>query len=51
MWVPGLIRWFDAHAGDFDVVHFHFGRDLMVLPVAALARRLRLPTFCRPTAW
>ena len=43
MWVPGLIRWFDAHAGDFDVVHFHFGRDLMVLPVAALARRLRLP--------
>lgn len=43
MWVPGLIRWFGAHAGDFDVVHLHFGRDLMVLPVAVMARRKGLP--------
>ena len=40
---PGLARWFAAHRHEFDVVHIHFGRDLMVLPVAALAHRHRIP--------
>lgn len=40
---PGLLRWFHANAAEFDVVHIHFGRDLMVLPVAASARRRRIP--------
>ncbi|MCX5041694.1 glycosyltransferase [Aldersonia sp. NBC_00410] len=39
---PALIRWFRRHAGDFDVAHFHLGRDLVTLPAAALARR-RVP--------
>lgn len=43
MAAPGLARWVRAHARDFDVVHIHFGRDLMVLPVAVIARRRRLP--------
>lgn len=43
MAAPGLARWFRAHAREFDVAHIHFGRDLMVLPVAASARRRRLP--------
>jgi glycosyltransferase involved in cell wall biosynthesis len=40
---PGLARWFRAHARDFDVVHLHFGRHLTMLPVAATARRRRIP--------
>lgn len=42
---PGLYRWFRSHHGDFDVVHIHFGRDLVVLPVAAAARRHHVPYF------
>jgi glycosyltransferase involved in cell wall biosynthesis len=40
---PGLARWFRTHAADFDVVHIHFGRDLVVLPIAVIARRQRIP--------
>lgn len=43
MAAPGLVRWFARHGRDFDVVHIHLGRDLMVMPVAALARRRRIP--------
>lgn len=43
MTASGLARWFRTQAREFDVVHIHFGRDLMVLPVAALARRKRIP--------
>lgn len=43
MTAPGLTRWARGHLDDFDVVHIHLGRDLMVLPVAALARRHRRP--------
>jgi glycosyltransferase involved in cell wall biosynthesis len=43
MTAPGLARWFRTHAHEFDVVHIHFGRDLMVIPVAVLARRKHLP--------
>jgi glycosyltransferase involved in cell wall biosynthesis len=40
---PGLAKWFRNHAVDYDVVHIHFGRDLVVLPVARLARRKGIP--------
>lgn len=40
---PGLVRWFRRAAGSFDVVHIHFARDLVVLPVAMSARHRGLP--------
>jgi glycosyltransferase involved in cell wall biosynthesis len=40
---PGLLRWFHVHGPSFDVVHIHFGRDLVVLPVAVSARRHKVP--------
>jgi len=40
---PGLMRWFRSAADDFDVVHLHFGRDLVSLPMAAAARRRGIP--------
>jgi glycosyltransferase involved in cell wall biosynthesis len=40
---PGLARWGRAYAGEFDVVHIHFGRHLTVLPVAAAVRRRHIP--------
>jgi glycosyltransferase involved in cell wall biosynthesis len=43
MGAPGLARWFRGSGADFDAVHIHFGRDLVVLPVAASARRQRIP--------
>lgn len=43
MTAPGLTRWVRSHLDDFDVVHIHLGRDLMVLPVAALVQRRRIP--------
>ena len=43
MTAPGLTRWVRAHLADFDVLHIHLGRDLMVMPVAALAQRRRVP--------
>ncbi|MFF0816074.1 glycosyltransferase [Rhodococcus sp. NPDC003318] len=39
---PGLYRWFSRHRAEFDLVHIHFGRDLVVLPIAAAARRHRI---------
>lgn len=43
MGAPGLTRWFAAHATDYDVVHIHLGRDLVVLPIAMSARRRKIP--------
>jgi glycosyltransferase involved in cell wall biosynthesis len=43
MGAPGLSRWFRAHCADYDIVHIHFDRDLVVLPVALTARRRRIP--------
>lgn len=43
MTVPGLSRWVAQHANEFDVVHIHFGRDLMILPVAAIVRHRHVP--------
>jgi glycosyltransferase involved in cell wall biosynthesis len=39
MGAPALARWFRHSADEFEVVHIHFGRDLVVLPVAVTARR------------
>lgn len=43
MAAPGLVRWVRGHLDEFDVLHIHLGRDLMVMPVAALAHRVRAP--------
>lgn len=40
---PGLRKWLRSNWGRFDVTHIHFGRDLVVLPVAAAARRRGIP--------
>lgn len=40
---PGLMRWFRKAVSGFDVVHIHFGRDLVSVPVAAAARRHGIP--------
>jgi glycosyltransferase involved in cell wall biosynthesis len=40
---PGLAMWVRAHCAEFDVVHVHFGRDLMVLPTAMSARGGKVP--------
>jgi glycosyltransferase involved in cell wall biosynthesis len=43
MTAPGLAKWFHGSTDRFDVVHIHFARDLVVLPMAAVARRRRVP--------
>jgi glycosyltransferase involved in cell wall biosynthesis len=43
MGAPDLSRWFRANGRDYDVVHIHFARDLVVLPIAMSARRQRIP--------
>jgi glycosyltransferase involved in cell wall biosynthesis len=48
MGAPALIRWFRANYTRFDVVHIHFSRDLVVLPVALTARRRRVPYVLQP---
>jgi glycosyltransferase involved in cell wall biosynthesis len=40
---PALLRWFRRNAERFDVVHIHFDRGLVVLPVAFAALRRRIP--------
>jgi glycosyltransferase involved in cell wall biosynthesis len=40
---PALTRWFRSNRAGFDIIHIHFGRDLVVLPVAVAARRHRIP--------
>lgn len=40
---PAMTRWFHAAGADFDLVHVHFGRDLVGLPTALSARRRRIP--------
>ncbi len=40
---PGLGKWLRDNWSRFDVTHVHFGRDLVVLPVATAARRRRIP--------
>lgn len=43
MGAPGLVRWFRGNGANFDIVHIHFTRDLVVLPVAVVARKHRIP--------
>jgi glycosyltransferase involved in cell wall biosynthesis len=45
MVAPGLGKWLRSNWAGFDVTHIHFGRDLVVLPVAATARRRGIPYF------
>jgi glycosyltransferase involved in cell wall biosynthesis len=40
---PGLRKWLRSNWAEFDVTHIHLGRDLVVLPVGAAARRRRVP--------
>ena len=40
---PGLAKWFRGSGADFDVVHIHFTRDLVVLRAAGAARRHGIP--------
>jgi glycosyltransferase involved in cell wall biosynthesis len=40
---PGLFRWFRSNGPGFDIVHIHFGRDLVAVPIAAAALRNRVP--------
>jgi glycosyltransferase involved in cell wall biosynthesis len=43
MGAPALSRWFHRTGPSFDVVHIHLARELVVLPVALVARRHRIP--------
>lgn len=40
---PGLLRWLGPAIRRCDVVHVHLARDLLTMPAALLARRLRVP--------
>ncbi len=40
---PALSSWFSRNRADFDMVHIHFSRELVVLQVALAARRHRVP--------
>lgn len=37
---PSMLSWFRRAAHDFDLIHVHLARDLVTLPLAALALRL-----------
>ena len=43
MVAPAMIRWFHRTGPSFDVVHIHLARELVIVPVAASARRRGLP--------
>lgn len=43
MRAPTMTRWFHAVGDEFDIVHVHFTRDLVVLPMALAARRRHIP--------
>lgn len=40
---PGLTKWLRDNWFRFDAAHIHFARDLVVMPVAAAARRRGIP--------
>jgi glycosyltransferase involved in cell wall biosynthesis len=40
---PALTRWFRSRRADFDIVHVHFGRDLVTVPLAVAARAHHMP--------
>jgi len=42
-YAPGLTAWVRGNWTEFDTVHVHFARDLVVMPVAASARRREIP--------
>ncbi|ULN34668.1 glycosyltransferase [Mycolicibacterium smegmatis] len=42
-YASGLMSWLRENLHEFDTVHVHFARDLVVLPVAAMVRRSGIP--------
>ena len=40
---PGTLTWFRRHRHEFDVVHLHLTRDLIMLPLALAVRASGLP--------
>lgn len=40
---PGTLAWFRHHRNDFDVVHLHLARDMVMLPLALAVRASGLP--------
>jgi glycosyltransferase involved in cell wall biosynthesis len=45
---PGLIKWLLGARSEFDVAHVHLGRDLVLLPLATVLMRLRIPFVLQP---
>jgi glycosyltransferase involved in cell wall biosynthesis len=45
---PNLIQWLLRSRDDFDVIHIHLARDLVLMPFAALVRRLGIPFVLQP---
>jgi glycosyltransferase involved in cell wall biosynthesis len=45
---PGLINWLLRARGEFDVAHVHLARDLVLLPLATVLMRLRIPFVLQP---
>lgn len=45
---PRMARWIGAKRDEFDIVHVHFGRDLVAMPAAAAARRHSLRYVLQP---
>lgn len=45
---PTLVAWLNRSRNQFDVAHLHFARDLVLVPLAALVRRLGLPFVLQP---
>jgi glycosyltransferase involved in cell wall biosynthesis len=43
MGAPALTSWFVVNRSDFDIVHIHFSRELVVLQLALAARRHGIP--------
>lgn len=40
---PDMTKWYRDTSAEFDVVHAHFGRHLVVMPLVLEARRRRIP--------
>jgi len=43
MGAPAMAAWYRRNRDNFDIVHVHLARELVVLPVAAAARRYKRP--------
>ena len=48
MFSPGMLRWLPGAVRGADLVHVHVARDLVTLPVAAIAKALGVPYVLQP---